>query len=416
MTLSWKTLTTPALLAGSLAAIWALAPGCAPAADEPHVGGGAPAGALVVPSFEEFRATVYREPWPGGHYVVEGDLPMRDDDELRAYYDGVRFGETAVVIGTENGRDVMLSAERRVDLSYCLDQTFSVAERDTTLQALRIAALRWEAVSDVHFVYKPEQDANCTTNNTNIYFVVTRVQSNGDPYFAKAFFPNFDQANRKLNIDALAFDPQRASVFDDVMTHEFGHILGFRHEHGRKEATRLNPQLCEETNTGWRAITPYDADSVMAYSECTKGSPGEFKMSLRDEEGALALYGAPGRRQPVEGTQVSYRTPTFATKTLNPLTISLLRARAGSTVVVVLKSASENDITNLYVRLDKPVEDTQTDGCRSGVNATGVPQVCRLAIPTDRDAQVFIGVKAVPVSSADPQVDAGLSVVYVQAL
>lgn len=425
MTLSWLNLTTSGALVLALAAASSLTPGCAPAgnaagddtSNAASYGAGNPAGEgaaaetpLTVPSFEEFRATVYREPWPGGHYIVERDLPLRDDNELRAYYDSLHFRPTALVIGTQGaGREVLLPPERRLDLSYCVDQTFSATERKSLLEALLVAAARWEAITDVHFRYAADRDTNCVASETDIYFVVTKADV-PDAYRAKAFFPDFKLADRKLMIRESAFVPALASGFDDLMTHEFGHILGFRHEHGRNEANAPQNQLCRELSAGWRAFTPYDAESVMGYPECTGSQQLEFQMSPRDEWAARTVYGSPGRRQPIEGAQVSSRSLVSLSTTLaKPETT--FRARGGSVFVAVLRGSNRSDTVNLYVRLGQATEIAQIDGCKTAFDVVDMPQVCRVPIPAGADADVHVGYKAGGIST---RVDGALSVVYVQ--
>ncbi|HEU4534774.1 MAG TPA: hypothetical protein VFS00_11675, partial [Polyangiaceae bacterium] len=169
---------------------------------------------------------------------------------------------------------------------------------------------------------------------------------------------------------------------------------------------------CDENNEGWRAFTPHDGGSVMAYDECITGDPSDFKMSLTDEQGALAAYGAPGRFQRVEGPQVAYRSPMPLNDSLVQLEIPALRARAGSTFVAVLRGQSGADSVNLYVRLDRKAEVNQADGCKAELAIPGVPQVCRLEIPRERDALVHVGVKT---AGASLKADGALSIIFVQA-
>src|SRR5690606_34373643 len=39
------------------------------------------------PSFEEFEASVYREPWDGGLYIVNGDTPVPGKKALRELWE-----------------------------------------------------------------------------------------------------------------------------------------------------------------------------------------------------------------------------------------------------------------------------------------------------------------------------------------
>ena len=82
----------------------------------------------------------------------------------------------------------------------------------------------------------------------------------------------------------------------NILTHELGHTLGFRHEHIRTDQGRA-VQCPEDTN--YRGVTDYDAVSTMHYPQC--GSPNNtLALSPKDQTGVAAVYGpAAGNAAPV---------------------------------------------------------------------------------------------------------------------
>jgi hypothetical protein len=38
-------------------------------------------------TFDEFKGTVYREPFEGGKYIVNGDTPIANDKQLLEFYE-----------------------------------------------------------------------------------------------------------------------------------------------------------------------------------------------------------------------------------------------------------------------------------------------------------------------------------------
>jgi serine protease len=409
MPLSCKALTTSGALALALATMAISAPGCAPHDEgEREAGPGGNGPVLDFQSFEEFRASLYREPWPGGAYIVEGDIPVFGDDELRAYYDRLRLGESALVLGTNSGNDIVWAGGEQFGLSYCVDnETFDIpAEKAQIIAALKIAGARWEAIADVHFVYKADQDDDCNSGNTQVLFHVTKVATN-EAYFARAFFPKDGREKRQLNVDKLAFEPVRQSTVDDVMTHEFGHILGFRHEHGRAEGTKVDPRLCTEGNKNWHAFTPFDAKSVMAYPECGGFISGQFKISDVDELGVVAIYGSPGRRQPDGSATVVDRIDLGLVSGFSPLNVPFT-VRGGSTFVATLRGGSTADFPNLYVSVGAEPSTTAAD-CAPNVDNDS-PETCRIEIPPGPNVEVRVAYQP---GGGSAEARFGLTAVYV---
>ena len=245
----------------------------------------APETGTTVPTFQEFHTSTYQD--TDNQYVVNGDEPIGNTGDLRAYYDRMVHGseeamENGLVVNTVYGVDDKWSASQVGNLTYCVSSKFGTRKADI-VNAMNAGGGLWEAASSrINFVYVPSQDANCTTRNNNVLFSVEPVQTS--QYIARAFFPSTPKRSRNVLVDDSIWSSGSWTPAN-IMGHELGHTLGFRHEHTRPEAG-----TCFEDNN-WRPLTPYDSASIMHYPQCN-GSSSNLSMTAADRQGAAALYGS----------------------------------------------------------------------------------------------------------------------------
>lgn len=262
------------------------------------------------PTFEEWKAQLYRE--PSGLYVIDGDTPIRSEARLFQIWSMQQQGQLAVY--TQGGVDVKWSPTQRLQLTYCISDSFG-ANKAAVIAAISGAAEGgWEMFADVDFKYVPSQDATCTAANNNVLFDVNPVNAQGQ-YLARAFFPDSPRGDRNILIDATSFDPQLEWPLRNILAHEMGHTLGFRHEHIRPESGATE---CAEDND-FRGLTAYDRASVMHYPQCN-GTSADLSFTALDQTGVAALYGVPAPNPvpmaqfnaPSDGATVP---PTFTVRT-----------------------------------------------------------------------------------------------------
>lgn len=247
---------------------------------------GAAAEESATPTFREFEAATYVD--SDGQYIVNGDEPIATRAQLRTYYDAMTGGrvtkktpDNGLVVNTVGGRDDAWSASQVGNLTYCVSTRFGT-DRAAIASAMQAGAGLWEAQSSaIDFVYVSSQDGNCTTRNTNVVFSVEPVQTS--QYIARAFFPSSSKRVRNVLIDDSIWSSGNWEPAD-ILAHELGHALGFRHEHTRPEAG-----TCFEDNS-WRPLTPYDGSSIMHYPQCN-GASADLEFSSYDGQGVRALYG-----------------------------------------------------------------------------------------------------------------------------
>jgi serine protease len=246
-------------------------------------------------TFDQFKATVYREPFEGGKYIVDGDTPILNDKQLEEFFETRIKGDirhplalspAELTIATLNGQDIAWNSVEKRQLTYCVSPSFG-NRHTAVVQAIQAATGAWEAVANVKYMYTAAQDANCTANNQQVVFDVSPVNVNGE-YLARAFFPNEPRTTRNVLIDASAFnlDPSGKLTLAGILRHELGHTIGFRHEHTRPEAG-----TCFEDNN-WRPVTNYDAFSVMHYPQCNGRGDWSLTLTRLDQHGAACIYGA----------------------------------------------------------------------------------------------------------------------------
>lgn len=241
------------------------------------------------PSYQEFEASTYVD--VDGAYVVNGDEVISTKADLRTFYESMvgPFGnhdkDTAdadLVVNTVNGADDKWSAEEAMDLTYCVSTKFGT-RHDDIVAAMESGAGLWEAQSSrIDFVYDSSQDGSCSTRNKSVLFSVEPVRTS--QYIARAFFPSTAKRQRNVLVDDSIWSSGNWEP-GDILGHELGHTLGFRHEHTRPEAG-----TCFEDNN-WRPLTPYDSASIMYYPQCN-GSSDDLEFQASDGEGLRALYGS----------------------------------------------------------------------------------------------------------------------------
>lgn len=237
-------------------------------------------------SFAEFEKSVYKEPFDGGKYIVNGDVAIPDSAQLEAFFrDYIQSDPHRLIVHTVNGKDAVWSPAEKQKISYCVSKGFG-SRHAAVVRDMEAATRAWETVALVDFNHVPAEDASCTATNAKVVFDVRPV--NEGQYLARAFFPNEARPSRNVLIDDSSFelDPTGKLQLVGILRHELGHTLGLRHEHTRPESG-----TCFE-DSNWRPLTVYDAFSVMHYPQCNGGGDWNLTLTDDDKHGVACLYGA----------------------------------------------------------------------------------------------------------------------------
>ena len=354
-------------------------------------------------TFDEFRASVYREPFEGGKYIVDGDTVIPNDKQLVEFFEkNVKpvkvAAATELAVATANGLDLKWNQQQKTQLTYCVSTTFGT-RHDAVVQEMANATGAWEKVAAVDFSHVPAQDATCSPSNQNVLFDVRPV--NVGQYLARAFFPNEPRAARNVLIDESSFglDPTETLKLVGILRHELGHSLGFRHEQTRPEAG-----TCFEDND-WRPLTAYDAFSVMHYPQCNGRGDWSLTLTDKDKSGSACVYGpasgftvdpalapppcatnpvAPTPGQPTTETIAGQSVMKDAQKPYGPYTV-----KPGSQLEVAMNGAGASGDPDLYVRFNGAPSRTVYN-CRPYLD--GPVETCALTVPATAK-QVYVMVR-----------------------
>ncbi|HRG46137.1 MAG TPA: M12 family metallopeptidase [Leptospiraceae bacterium] len=248
-------------------------------------------------SQQEFKNQAFRETYQGkatGVYIVNGDTPISSEKLMVFFYEEYvktynrlhsdsprKLGYS--IVYNNNGTDIVWNATQKLELTFCISNSFSASRKAIVIQAMNDASLAWQAAANVKFTYVPSLDATCSASNTNVLFDIE--PTSGQSYVARSFFPNDARSARNIMIDDTAFNVSWPLSQTGILRHELGHILGLRHEHTRPEAG-----VCFEDNN-WRILTAYDPNSVMHYPQCNGTGDWSLGLTVLDKQGVSSIYG-----------------------------------------------------------------------------------------------------------------------------
>lgn len=303
------------------------------------------------PTFEEYEQSAFLEPWEGGVYIVDGDTPVENVKKLREFYDRLFGGDGALIVHRNGNSDARWNDTQKRNLTYCVSTGFG-NRHAAAVTAMNQAAAQWEQAADIDFIHVSAQDGNCSRTNSNVLFDVRPVNAQGQ-YLARAFFPGEPRSARNVLIDGSAFNSSWA--LDDVLAHELGHTLGFRHEHTRPESG-----ACFEDNS-WRPLTPYDSASIMHYPQCN-GSSNALTMTNTDRQGAASLYGAPGSNPDPDPEPTDDLDERDLSGSAGTELFFAMQVPAGATDVSIRMSGGDGD-ADLHVKKGGAVSTSSYD-CR----------------------------------------------------
>ncbi|MCZ7600726.1 MAG: hypothetical protein M5U09_27465 [Gammaproteobacteria bacterium] len=151
---------------------------------------------------------MFKEPWDGGKYIVNGDTTIANEKLLREFYEANVANRPAADI-TEftvhlvGGLDSVWSTAEKGALTYCVSDTFG-ARYTRVVADMQAAAAAWEAVADLDFIHVGAEDGRCNAANASVVFDVRPVDHG--QYLARAFFPNEPRFGRNVLIDESSFD------------------------------------------------------------------------------------------------------------------------------------------------------------------------------------------------------------------
>lgn len=170
------------------------------------------------------------------------------------------------------------SKKEAQNLSFCVSDQFGTNFR--RIQSVtKAAAEEWMRYANVDF--KTSQITSCEKSQSTYLFKVVPV-TRRSKYRARAFFPSSER--RKVEINRR-FERLGDLELKQLILHEFGHVLGFRHEHIHAD----NEEDCREVEE-FTPITDYDPLSIMHYKSCSLGGLRNYVLSNLDKAGALSAY------------------------------------------------------------------------------------------------------------------------------
>lgn len=250
-------------------------------------------------SLADFKKCTYREP-ETGIWIVDGDVPITSEKALEAFYEaavklpdpnalngppklGTKKGQ--LILNRFNNTDDVWPPTRQCNIRYCVSRSSSGVRYNQIVAAMAEASSAWSANAGVKLVHVVGEDSSCTGGNAKVDFDVQVVM--GQPYLARAFFPNESRGARNVFINNSSFSVDPPLTLAGILRHELGHTLGFRHEHTRPETG-----TCFEDNS-WKPLTPYDSESVMHYPQCNGMAGWALNLTVLDINGSVAAYGGP---------------------------------------------------------------------------------------------------------------------------
>ena len=255
--------------------------------------------------FEAFKASVYKEPFEGGGYIVNGDIHLATDAQLLKFYEteivesaapeevektpasveDFAADSRAFTVATVNGYDDLWPQTQSQNLTYCVSRSFG-RDYSRVVEAMELAAQAWEAAAAIKLAHLSQHDDTCNRATNSVTFDVRPVNVGGQ-YLARAFFPSYARGSRNVLIDASAMSHPNEGpglTLTGILRHELGHVLGARHEHVRPEAG-----ACFEDND-WRPVTNYDPFSVMHYPQCNGLGDWTLRLTELDKNGVACAY------------------------------------------------------------------------------------------------------------------------------
>ena len=238
-----------------------------------------------IPTFHQFKASTYQD--ADGQFIVNGDEPIAGTRALKAYYNGMvgtaqKINTAGLIVNTIGGKDDVWSAAKVGNLTYCVSNKFGKRKAAVVRAAAQGTALWENASSAINYTHVTSADAACTTSNNKVVFSIEPTASQA--FIARAFFPSSPDARRNVLVNPVSMLTTPDWPPGNILGHELGHTLGFRHEHTRPEAG-----VCFE-DLNWRPLTPYDSASIMHYPQCN-GTSLDLSFTQTDAKGVADLYG-----------------------------------------------------------------------------------------------------------------------------